>query len=182
MLLNLALAILTLAYPAIIYFGLEHIEPKFIGLLLLGLVTFRFWRYKDKLTNHWGLLALSLVLSIWAIGNNSGTALHLYPVLINLSLLAIFTASLTRGTPIIEQLARITEPDLPPSGVNYTRKVTIIWSLFFALNGSIAAYTVWLEDPEIWALYNGVVSYLAIGVLFSLEWIIRQVMRAQKRV
>ncbi len=45
--------------------------------------------------------------------------------------------------------------------------------LFFCLNGSIALYTAILADLDLWALYNGLLAYIAMGVLFSIEYLIR---------
>jgi uncharacterized membrane protein len=67
----------------------------------------------------------------------------------------------------------MTEPDLPESGVRYTRAVTRLWIGFFIFNGCVALGTaVWASD-EVWILYNGVVAYLLMGVLFAGEWLVR---------
>ena len=65
-------------------------------------------------------------------------AVFYYPVLVNAILLAVFAASLWRPPTVIERIARLREPDLPPAAVVYTRRVTIVWSVFFALNGAAA--------------------------------------------
>lgn len=81
--------------------------------------------------------------------------------------------------PIIERLARLTEPELSPQGVVYTRKVTQIWCVFFAVNGTIALATCLYGDMHLWALYNGGLSYLFIGSLMGMEWIIRKRVQQQ---
>ena len=45
--------------------------------------------------------------------------------------------------------------------------------LFFCLNAAAALYTVILADLEIWALYNGLLAYVAIGTLFAIEYLVR---------
>ena len=91
-------------------------------------------------------------------------------------MLAVFASSLWQPQTIIERLARLQEPELPQSGIDYTRKVTKVWCLFFVINGSIALYTCF-QPLEIWTLYNGLLSYVFAGLLFAGEWVVRQRIR-----
>ncbi|MFD2453464.1 COG4648 family protein [Ideonella paludis] len=104
--------------------------------------------------------------------------LKLYPVWVNAVLLLVFGWSLWRGPPVIEQLARLSEPELPPRAVAYTRQVTQVWCGFFVLNGSVAAYTALACNEQTWAIYNGVVAYVLMGLLFGIEWCVRQRVKA----
>ena len=62
----------------------------------------------------------------------------------------------------------------PPSGVAYTRRVTQVWCGFFVLNGALALATaLWMSDRA-WALYNGLIAYGLIGLLFGVEGQVRQ--------
>jgi uncharacterized membrane protein len=90
-----------------------------------------------------------------------------------------FAASLHRGMPVVERLARLQEPDLDARGVVYTRKVTKVWLLFFIANGLFAGYTAAFSSFEFWVLYNGLLSYLLIALLFAVEWLVRQRVRRQ---
>jgi hypothetical protein len=47
--------------------------------------------------------------------------------------------SLLSGPSMIERLARLREPDLPPEAIRYTRRVTQAWCVFFVFNGGIAS-------------------------------------------
>jgi uncharacterized membrane protein len=98
-------------------------------------------------------------------------------VLINVILFILFGHSLVYPPSIIEQIARIREPELPPSGVAYTRKVTIVWLLFFVFNGSVALATAIHGDVAVWSLYNGLIAYLLMGALFLVEFLIRRQVR-----
>jgi uncharacterized membrane protein len=75
---------------------------------------------------------------------------------------------------VIERLARLREPDLPPAGVLYTRRVTQIWCVFFIVNGAIALFTALHGDMQIWTLWNGLLSYFLMGTLMAGEWLIRR--------
>ncbi|MDF4362021.1 hypothetical protein P3514_32595, partial [Vibrio parahaemolyticus] len=104
--------------------------------------------------------------------------LKFYPVVVNVCMLCVFAFSLKQPQSIIERLARLQEPELPPSGVAYTRKVTMVWCVFFVLNAAFALYTCFLP-VKIWTLYNGLISYLLAGSLFAGEWIVRQFVRKE---
>ena len=117
---------------------------------------------------------LLAAVSYWRIA--AGRAL--LPVS-NAVLLTVFAASLWRPPTVIERIARIREPTLPPAAVVYTRRVTIVWSVFFALNGAAALYTAVATPLETWTLYNGFIAYLLIGALFVTELAIRSVWRAR---
>ena len=89
----------------------------------------------------------------------------------------LFSFSLFRPPSVIEQIARLKELDLPEFAIPYTRKVTTAWCGYFVFNGAIALYTVLVADMEFWALYNGFISYLLMGLLFAGEYIVRRKVR-----
>ena len=74
---------------------------------------------------------------------------------------------------VVSDFARIVEPELPESGVRYTRAVTWVWCGFFAVNGAIATWTALYADWPLWTLYNGLIAYIAIAVLFAGEMLVR---------
>jgi uncharacterized membrane protein len=79
--------------------------------------------------------------------------------------------------PMVERMARLREPELSPAGVRYTRKVTWVWVGFFIFNaGTSAALTLWARLSW-WTLYNGLLVYFIMGVLFGGEWLLRQRLR-----
>ena len=80
---------------------------------------------------------------------------------------------------MVERLARLREPELPDSAIRYTRQVTQVWCLFFMLNGLIAASLTLWAPLSWWTLYNGLIAYGLMGLLFAIEWLIRQKVRGQ---
>ncbi|WP_394789521.1 hypothetical protein [Rhodoferax sp.] len=171
------LGVLTLAYPLAVYFGVGHFQPRWMALLLLGLAVLRLWvtRQPFWLAAAAGALCLAL-LSIWG---NAWMPLKLYPVLVNAVLLAVFATSLAYPPTAIERIARLTEPDLPVQGVTYTRQVTWVWCVFFLCNGSAALATAVWASPAVWALYNGLLAYVLMGLLFAGEWLVRRRVKAR---
>lgn len=97
-------------------------------------------------------------------------------------MLGVFGHTLLFPPSLIERIARRREPDLPSHAVVYTRRVTQVWCVFFAINGGIALMTTLWCSPKIWALYNGVIAYLLMGLLFGGEYLVRLHFKRQHRV
>lgn len=169
---NVLTAVLTLVYPLAIWFGHERIEPRWLAGLLLLTVATRLPTLKLSAPARWSA-AGALVLVGVAVAANAVLPLKLYPVLVNGAMLAAFGASLVAGPSMIERLARLREPDLPPAAVLYTRRVTQAWCLFFVINGSIALGTALFASNAVWSLYNGVIAYLLMGAMFGGEYLLR---------
>ena len=172
---SLALAVAALAYPLLVYAGLRTLPALVLGLVLLGVIAARI-----ALTPA-GPLATALLAGAIALVAllllDPAIALRAWPVLLSLALAAVFAWSLRHPPSAIERLARIAEPELPPAAVVYTRKVTVVWLCFFVANAAVAAWTALFASLETWTLYNGLVSYVIIGVIFAIEWTVRQRVR-----
>jgi uncharacterized membrane protein len=112
-----------------------------------------------------------LLLGAWCDDRRFVLAL---PVLTNLVLLAQFAASL-RGIPIAERFARAQEDELSAAQIAYCRTVTIIWCIFFVLNGGVTATLALFAPTKAWALYSGAVSYGLVGLLIAGEYAVRVV-------
>ena len=164
---------LTILYPFVVYFGIQFIEPWGIAVALLSLLLIKFFHVSEnKQWNQW-LLVAGIVFCGLAVWNNNLITLRFYPVLVNVGLFLLFFISLFSSQPIIERLARIQHPHLPEQGIRYTRKVTVIWSVFFVINGLLATYTAVWCSFAIWSLYNGFIAYLLMGLLMGVEYLVR---------
>ena len=170
------LAALMLAYPLAVYWGLAHLSPRTIALLLLAVLLLR-WALGPAAPWQRGALVAAVLLALAALAGDDALPLKLYPVAINAALLLVFGLSLWRPPTLVERIARRHEPALPPEGVAYTRRVTQAWCLFFALNGAAALATALAASDEVWVLYNGLVAYGLIGTMFAGEWLVRRHVR-----
>lgn len=171
---NSILAILILLYPFAVYFGIQYFEPwKIAGFLVIILALRLLLIQKNK---HWGrpLVIIGIVYCAFAAWRNELDALRLYPVLVNVGMLLLFAWSLHSPPTVIERLARLQHPDLPPEGIIYTKRVTQVWCLFFITNGGIAFITALWASLEMWSLYNGLIAYILMGLLFAGEYIVRK--------
>ena len=175
-LIGLGLLLVGLTYPFIVYLGMGHLSPRLFAQMLGTLWLARVLSPRQTpLSRTLSIAALSFCL-VLALADSSILLLG-YPVLINLALLALFAGSLCSGMPIIERLARLQEPELPPSAVRYTRKVTWVWAGFFSVNAAIATGLALWAPLTWWTLYTGLIAYLLMGLLFAGEWLVRQRVR-----
>jgi uncharacterized membrane protein len=175
-------------YPVLVYFGIGRFGVGPIAAVLAFVCLVRLLVLRSKggpqpFTRGLTILCVGgIILTGVSFVLESEEAMLYYPVLMNAGLLAVFAASLMSPPSIVERLARMKDPDLPPHGVVYTRRVTIAWTVFFAINGSIALYTATSSPLATWALYNGFIAYFLIAAMFGIELAIRfVVMRKHAR-
>ena len=114
--------------------------------------------------------------------------LKIYSVVISATMLFVFGSTLFMPPNIIFRFATLSDKSIKGSSFEqkvykYCEKVTIVWCCFFILNGSAAVLTTFSEkifglSPEtarkVWAIYNGGISYVLMGMLFTIEFIIRK--------
>ncbi|MHC8337166.1 COG4648 family protein [Pseudomonas sp. HLT2-19-2] len=175
-LIGLGLLLAGLLYPFAVYFGMEHFAPWQFGLLLGSLWLARALLGARRPGSLW-MAITAIVFCLLLALFDSPLLLRWYPVLISAFMLGLFGLSLKYGPPMIERLARMREPQLPTKAIVYTRQVTIVWSVFFLCNGLLAAALTLWAPLSWWMLYTGLISYGLMGLLFAIEWLIRQRVR-----
>lgn len=173
---TVVVAAISLAYPVLVYLAMGRFEPRWLSLLLFTLALLRALSTRQPL--WWAAAAGTGLLAVLATVLNQALPLKLYPALVNMVMLAVFGTSLRFGPPLVERLARLQEPDLPAFAVAYTRRVTQVWRGFFVLNGSLALLTALYASDRVWMLYNGLLAYVMMGVLFAGEWLVRRRVKA----
>ena len=177
-LVGLGLLLAGLLYPFAVYFGMEHFAPWQFGLLLGGLWLARALTGRRRPGSRW-MAGAALVFCVLLALFDNPLLLRWYPVLISGFMLMLFGLSLKYGPPIVERLARLSEPQLPEKAIRYTRQVTIAWSVFFLCNGLLAAALTLWAPLSWWTLYNGLIAYGLMGLLFAIEWLLRQRVRGR---
>lgn len=171
-----ALVVLTgVVYPFIVYFGFDSLSPRWFAVILALVWLLRSLTATGR-QHKWQTSAV-LFFCLLLFAANEPQLLHWYPVLVNLLLMAVFGASLCYGPPLIERLARLQEAELPHYAIAYTRKVTVAWVLFFIGNATVAAVLTLWAPRSWWLLYNGFIAYILIGLMFAIEWWVRQRVR-----
>ncbi len=128
-------AIVLFAYPFAVYFGIDKFGLNLVGGLLIAALLLRLFVANKTPLKEFKFLALTtgavgiLLVTLGMVFKQHGW-LKFYPVVVNVCMLCVFAFSLKQPQSIIERLARLQEPELPPSGVAYTRKVTMVWCVF----------------------------------------------------
>lgn len=173
--------LIAIFYPVVVYFGIQLFDARWLALVLFSILVARLVLQTSPFPKTMKLvLGASCLILLTSVTHNTSFGIKAYPILINLGLLAIFALSLRQKQSMIERLARLKEPDLPERGVHYTRKVTKVWCVFFAVNATISAYTAAFLTWEAWTFYNGFIAYIAIGCLFAGEWLVRQIIKIKE--
>jgi uncharacterized membrane protein/3-hydroxymyristoyl/3-hydroxydecanoyl-(acyl carrier protein) dehydratase len=175
-----ALVVIGVLYPFIVYFGEGRVPTPVMGAVLAGLWLLRARSLLRQPGGRW-MLGIALAYCGLLMLAPGEALMRWYPTLVSAVLFVGFAYSLRYGPPMIERLARMMEPDLPPAAVPYTRKVTWVWMAFFAINGSIAAVLAAWAPVGWWTLYTGVIAYVATGALFAGEWLVRLRLRHRIR-
>jgi len=177
------LAVVLLLYPFLVYWGVHKGELTVLGGGLILLFALRLLPVGGRL-GEWLWLGRSmagcgLLLALLSLVCHASHWLLYYPVLVSLLLLLLFARSLWQPQTLIERLARLQDPQLPPEAIRYTRRVTQVWCGFFVVNGTLALGTILLGDMALWSLYNGLLSYLLMGSLMGGEWLLRRRLQAR---
>ena len=179
--LNGIIWVMTISYPFLVWFSMDYLQPRYLALALAGLFLLRFlYRHPSLPTGQaWPLVfaACPLFLLVIALVNETRWLLA-YPVFVSLVFFAVFTFSLVYPPTIVERIARLEDPNLPPKGVIYTRKVTLVWCGFFLVNATLSLLTIWHGDPWLWSLYNGCIFYVLMGLLMAAEMTVRRKVKA----
>lgn len=162
---------ITVFVPFIIYFGIRSIGFKYLfsGLLLLYILRLVYSLRKGITNNQIFIFTVIIVLLCCTVFFNRASLALYTPALINLGLLLSFGSTLFIGPPIIETFARKQRIELSDVEIKYCRKLTVIWSVFFIVNGGVSVVISLGRNMDSWIFYNGFLSYIMIGLLFSIE-------------
>ncbi len=173
-------SVILILYPLAVYYGLQYFEPRYLGIMLLAVLLLRISLLTKNTTLQQlkpliGISIASAITGILIVTFNDPLYVQLNPIAVSFALLILFGYTLIKPPSIIERFARIKTPDLPEKAIIYTRKVTQIWCIFFIFNITISGYTVLFSSLEVWTLYNGLIAYLLMGLLFAVEYAVRTV-------
>jgi uncharacterized membrane protein len=179
---RVALVALYPVYPVLILGGLYFGSPRAIALILLAV----FWLQRmlharglpawiaEMTAVDWSVVVMLTLGSLLTAVTDSELALRCYPALVNVGLLVSFGVTLVRPPSMIERFARLHFTEITPRVAAHTRRVTQLWCAMFMLNGLLSVYTAVACSREVWAAFNGLISYLLVGTLIVGEWVYRR--------
>jgi len=175
---GLLLAAVLVVYPLLMFFMLDEFGVRPLAVLLAALLLTRVLPIVQSSRKN--AIALALLIVVFAAVlylSRSEKLLMAYPAVISLIMLGAFAVTLFHPPSIIERFSRKMGVSVPPQAIPYMRVLTMFWCGFFLLNACVAALLAWQGDVTRWALYNGLVSYLIIGLLIVAELVFRQYYR-----
>jgi acyl-coenzyme A synthetase/AMP-(fatty) acid ligase/uncharacterized membrane protein len=188
-------------YPILVFTMLVifKVDTKILSLSIIALAAAFFLSAtgnkktdgKEKTSLDWKPFlssVLFLTAGLFCFITGKEFFLKIYSVVINVTMLFVFGSTLIMPPNIIFRFATLSDKSIKGSSFeqkvyNYCQKVTVVWCCFFVLNGTAAAITTFADklfglSPEaartVWAIYNGGISYVLMGMLFTIEFIIRK--------
>jgi len=108
----------------------------------------------------------------WLLDN--GTWLLVMPAATQATFGLAFLRSL-RGTPLIENFARMVKPDLSVPEQAHCRSWTRVWGFYLIFLAAFGLALARWASLEVWTVYVGIVSYVLVGVLFAIEYLVRKI-------
>ena len=177
-------SVIAVLYPALVYYFLviRGISLRHLSLFIIAfaLVAFIAATSKKKSLFHGSIILFGVGILCFII--NSSVILKFYPLLMNIILLVSFGSTFFLRPNMIFRFALMQDKSIKGSlgehkVKSYCLKVTIMWCVFFVLNGSVAAWTIFSGSDVIWSVYNGGISYVLVGLLFAVEFIIRKIVQ-----
>jgi len=173
-------------YPILIFYFLivQKVPVRVFSIFIIALAILEFI-FKITFKSEKNLVSIILksllLITIGILGFvlNSSTILKLSPVFINIILIYTFGITLFQPPSMIYRFAILADKSIPNSPAQekiaaYCYKVTVVWIVFFILNGSIAALTVFFTSDLIWVIYNSGITNVLMGILFVGEYIVRK--------
>ncbi len=164
-LLKVLSVIFCVAYPFVIFGMLDSgVSSRSLGVFVALFAVCNFLGYGKKYVAVFGFL-----LSLFLVVFENVLFLKVYPVMMNFLVAITFILSLKKQRPIIEQFALKMGYLIDEQGRKYARKSTVVWSIFLSCNFAASFITLFLP-LRIWTLYNGLISYVLIGIAFIIEF------------
>jgi uncharacterized membrane protein len=169
---------LWLAYPLAVWRALALSGPRAAAALVLAAVGLRaalLWRRADAAARRRLLVPLVAAgaPALLAAALDDPLLLLFVPALVSLGLLFAFARTLRHGPPLIETIARLHVGELSAAEVRWCRGVTLVWCGFFVANTALTVVLARFGSLSAWTLWTGALAYVAIGVLFASELVIR---------
>ena len=166
-----AWVIMLCGYPALTHYAVTHQQ---FGLALGALFVVIIFVAMCLSGKAGWLIAAFLLLLLIPV--ELKTLLYFPPIVINLLGCWLFARSLQNGSaPVISQIARLERGELTSELAVYTRRLTWIWAVFFAVMAFISAYLAAFAPLAVWSLFTNLINYLLVGLLFFGEFAYRRI-------
>jgi uncharacterized membrane protein len=171
---DLGLFAFGIAYPPLVFLLRGTVDASVFVVVALAGLGLRFaWSAADG--DYW---RPTLLISAGTVGPlsllDATLASRAYPVVVSLAVAGVFAITLSRPPSLVERLALASGEVWSPQLRTYCRNVTAVWAIWLTINAVIAACLMFAGNDRAWALWTGAISYLASGILFATEWLVRR--------
>ena len=134
------------------------------------------WRSRHRYA--WLLLCAALAVLTWrhldAIGDHAVWVYFIQHVGGNAILALIFGGSLVGNrVPLCSRIAAITHVPLEPRLARYTRRVTLAWTIFFAVNACMSALLFAYAPIVLWSVFANLLALPLVALMFAVEYVVR---------
>ena len=125
------------------------------------------------------LVVLAAGLLLWhfwpQIKRNFSLMFMLQEAGVYLTLAGVFGRSLKAGhTPLCTQWARMLHGELNLAVENYTRRVTVAWTVFFIGIGLLSATLFVLAPLRVWSFFSNFLTFPLAAAMFAIEYELRR--------
>lgn len=178
---RLFVMVVFVACPLLAHFFLLDQDSTYLRgvLLMLPLVVLACWallRASNKFICFIGVIAAAGVVYAMERHSHAGLAV-IYGVphaLAYIFLLWLFGRTLSDGREaLITQLARGVHGTLTPTMERYTRRLTVAWCMFFALQLMVSALLLAVAPLEGWSLFVNILNGPLVVSMFVGEYVYR---------
>jgi uncharacterized membrane protein len=172
-------ALFIVASPWVLYWTLSQQRIEVAAVALIGWVIVRTIPVLISARREQRVAALQLpaiALGFALIGwiSHNGTWLLVLPSATQGTFGLAFLRSLS-GVPLIEHFARMVKPELGAGELAHCRRWTLIWGLYLLVLAALGLGLARWATLAVWTVYVGAVSYVLVGVLFAVEYLIRKI-------
>lgn len=176
---KILLLVAFIAYPILLHVFVLKEEVAMSHLLLvfaplLAVAAWVLFRMLGKV--WWPLLALGFVAAIYYVVTGDHGRIGLLAVnglshaSLNMFLLWLFGRTLLPGRePLISQISRRINGELKPEVVDYTRRVTIAWCIYFVLQVAISLLLYLFTPLAAWSFFINVLNLPLLILMFVAE-------------
>lgn len=165
--------IIVLIYPYLVYRGIEYGDVWIAPLIIISLYLYQALKTANNKERFIKLFILLLLLT--GLLYLQDLTAKLMPIFLQLILLHFFGKTLLKehGPSLIERFVRLEFAEFPPGIVEYCRKLTMMWTCFFAFNIVTCIVLALWAPASWWAIYTGIGMFAGTAVLMIGEYICR---------
>ena len=171
-------ALFVVASPWVLYWTLSRQRVGVAALTLVGWVIVRtipvlLSAKREQRAAALQLPAIALVFALLGWLFHTQTLLMVLPSATQGTFGLTFLRSLS-GTPLIEHFARMVKPELSVAEQAHCRAWTRVWGIYLLVLAAIGLGLARWATLTVWTAYVGVLSYVMVGVLFAIEYLVRK--------